>query len=112
MTAFTKENLNRDGMFLTFGPDRRFVARFKHCRNDMGRFTTFLIKNFTVEEFFDAVAADVPPLKILESKGFMSTNAKKACKRAGFPVTPEGFDAMIKASVAKFNAASKELVNV
>ena len=121
MTAFTKENLNRDGMFLTFGPDRRFVARFKHCRNDMGRFTTFLIKNFTVEEFFDAVAADVPPLKILESKGYMSRNAKRACKLEGFPVTPEGFDALVKDKAAKFteamlasgsSAASKDLVNV
>ena len=112
MTAFTKENLRKDGMYLTYtGPipvngKSGFIARFKHDRGDMGPFTTFLIKNFTVEEYFDAYAADVPPLKILESKGYMSRNAKRACKLAGYPVTPEGFKAVIEAQVAAHKAAA------
>tara|TARA_Y100000588_G_C13768068_1_gene716959 strand:- start:101 stop:466 length:366 start_codon:yes stop_codon:yes gene_type:complete len=110
---FTRENLRKDGMYLTYtGPlpanaKRGFIARFKTDRRDMGPFTTFLIKNFTVEEYFDAYAADVPPLKILESKGYMSRNAKAACKREGFPVTPEGFEAAVKASWAKWDAKRK-----
>ena len=30
MTKFNKSELNFDGMYLTYGVDRKFVARFKH----------------------------------------------------------------------------------
>ena len=112
MTAFTNDNLRKDGMYLSYtGPipangKRGFIARFKHDRGDMAPFMTFLKKNFTVEEYFDAYAADIPPLKILESKGYMSRNAKKACKRGGFPVTPEGFKELCPAGIAARRAVA------
>ena len=113
MTKFTKENLIENNEYLVYHPAHivagdvyskakvGFIARFKHDRKDMGPFKTFLIKNFTVEEYFDMYNDDVAPLKILQSKGYMSRNAKKACKRTGFPVTPDGFSQMIQAQVAE-----------
>lgn len=93
MTAFTKTNLKFDGMYLMYGtPDglnSTFVARFK--RGQSATFITFLIKNFTVEEYFDRLNKQEAPLTIAESKGYLLPHIKKWLKQYGYPVTVEGF---------------------
>lgn len=72
-----------------------FVARFKYSSADKGRFLTFLIKNFSVEEFFAAVNAPNPnnpwnnpfsPAPVLAAKGYISSTIRKGMKRAGYTV--------------------------
>ncbi len=75
MTNFTKENLSTVGGYVQYHPyadnyyeGRKFVARFKYARS--GSFKAFLIKNFTVEEYFAQLDAGVAPLRIVEEKGY------------------------------------------
>jgi len=80
MTAFTKDNLVKNGMYIHYVADgeRRFVARFKHARDGQATFMTFLRKNFTVEEYFHELEVnDVPPLKIVEEKGYLLPHIKR-----------------------------------
>lgn len=72
-----------------------FVARFKYSSADKGRFLTFLINNFTVEEFFAAASAPNPtnpwnnpfsPAPILAARGYISATVRKGMKRAGYTV--------------------------
>lgn len=90
MDKFIKENFNYDGMYLTYGPDRRFVARFKYIKF-CASFKSFLIKNFTTSEYFSAYDSGTSPLDILESKGFMTPQAKKLCKQNGMTATQENY---------------------
>lgn len=79
MTKFEKAGFNFDGMYLTYGEDRRFVARFK--RGGMASFKSFLVKNFTVEQYFYFTETlRHPPLTVLELKGYVSPAMKKAIK--------------------------------
>ena len=56
----------------------RFVARFKYNKSRKGRFLTFLIKNFTPEEYFERLEKNgESPLEILESKGFDPLSKKQ-----------------------------------
>jgi hypothetical protein len=107
MTKFTKENIVNDGMYLHYAADgeRKFIARFKHARDGAGTFKTFLIKNFTVEEYFAQYDAGVAPLKIVEEKGYLLPHIKTWLKRAGYPVTKAGFEQYIQDNIAKRNAA-------
>ena len=80
-TRFFKENFPFDGLYLVYGlgqytKDRRIVARFKYSRRDKASFIKFLIANFTVEEYFNAMD-DMAPGAILESKGWVSPTVKK-----------------------------------
>lgn len=102
---FTRKDFNWDGMYLTYGTDRRFVARFKRQKKDRAGFTSFLIKNFTVEEYFAAYDAGKSPVDILESKGYVTLTVRQIITRAGYPGTLEGRDAYIKAQVAARRAA-------
>jgi len=72
----------------------KFVARFK--RGGRGSFLTFLCKNFTVEEYFSQLDAGEAPLKILETKGYVSPNVRKILKQFGYEVSPEGLRKMIQ----------------
>lgn len=83
-----------------------FVARFKN--GGKPQFLNFLIKNFTVEEYFDLAGGienrGMAPLTILETKGYLSPNARKAIKAANdsgadYPLTLEGFNQMIRDEV-------------
>lgn len=75
----------------------KFVARFKYAStSSKGPWITFMIKNFTVEEYFGRLDAGETPLGILESKGFILSHVKKMLKRGGYPVTQEGLTQMIK----------------
>ena len=105
MFMFKKENFDLHGGYLTYdmnnGEHRKFVARFKYGGGS-GSFKTFLIKNFTPVEYFNRLES-VPsetPLAILESKGYMTPMAKKACKDIGLNATPENYKTAIKAKVA------------
>jgi hypothetical protein len=88
MTAFDKTKFNFDGMYLEY--EGRFVARFKYVRSNVSGFRAFLIKNFTVEEYFERRAQEEAPLHILESKGYVSAHIRKWLIEAGLPPTPEG----------------------
>lgn len=102
MSKFTKENFNWDGMYLTYGSERKFVARFKHRGGDCASFTNFLIKNFTVEEYFDLTEKqNVLPLKALENKGYVSPTVKKILKNSGFPPTREGVNMFFEAQAKR-----------
>lgn len=97
MTKFIKDQFNFDGMYLTYGTDRKFVARFK--RGGMAHFRSFLIKNFTVEEYFARREANDAPLTIVESKGYVSPIVGKILKSMGYPVTQEGKQAYLNSLV-------------
>ena len=109
MNKFNKELFNYSGGYLTYGqyPDRpKFVARFKYKGGDKAGFQSFLLKHFTVEEYFGRLAAGEAPLTILESKGYVSANLKKALKAAGFAPTQEGKSMYITQQVAKYATAA------
>ena len=95
MTKFNNKEFNYDGMYLTYGTDRRFVARFKN--GGMVAFKKFLRENFTVGEYFDLLEnQDLPPLKVLEIKGYVSPNVARILKHRGYPMTLEGRTQMIR----------------
>jgi hypothetical protein len=96
---FVKEQFNFDGMYLTYGPERRFVARFKR-RSDKGSFQAFLIKNFTVEEYFDRIEAKESPLMIVEDKGYILPHIKRWLKERGYEVSKAGFEKWMKNQAA------------
>ena len=102
MTTFVKDNFNYDGMYLTYNNDstqhygnNEFVARFKYVKF-AGAFKYFLIKNFTTDEYFARYKAGESPLTILESKGFVTPQAKKLCKQYGMEPTNENYMAIIR----------------
>jgi len=96
---FNKDNLIYSGGYLHYvDPEgkQKFVARFKHMPSSKGTFITFLIKNFTVEEFFDRSDAEEAPLEILQSKGYLLPHIKKVLKSVGYPVSPDGYEQYLK----------------
>ena len=104
MTKFINKEFNYDGMYLTYGADRRFVARFKY--GGMVAFKKFLRENFTVVEYFDLLENEgLAPTKILETKGFVSPNVAKILKQRGYPVTLEGRSQMIRDDIKRRAAA-------
>lgn len=105
MTKFAKENFTNSGGYVTYGEDRKFVARFKYAKSGTGSFITFLIKNFTVEEYFDRMAAGDAPLKILEDKGYLLPHIKTWLKRDGYEVSKAGFDKYIQDRIDARKAA-------
>jgi hypothetical protein len=109
-TAFTKENLLKDGAYITYAPNGRrwdeanlFVARFKRTRG-AGSFMTHLRKNWTVEDYFAAYDGGKAPLTIVKETGYLLPHVKKMLKERGYPVTPEGFTALIDADIARHEA--------
>ncbi len=108
MTKFNKELFNYHGGFLTYGqyPDRpKFVARFKYKAGNRAGFQSFLIKNFSVEEYFGRLEAGEAPLTILESKGYVAAHIKKMLKESGFTPTVEGFRQYVAGRVAQYATA-------
>ena len=99
MTAFTKETLLNDGMYVFYVPegnmtpnaDRKFVARFKHARSGAGSFCAFLIKNVSVEHYFAEMAKGKPPLAIVEPLGYLLPHIKRMLKNAGYTADRAGF---------------------
>jgi hypothetical protein len=67
-TQFTKENLIKDGMYLLFGTERKFVARFKYrlAPVTMAKFRKELIANHNPESYFADMESGKTPLGILK----------------------------------------------
>lgn len=88
MTKFERSKFQYHGGYLTYGDDRRFVARFKHVPSNRPKFVSFLIKNFTVEEYFSLLETPSPecfgncyaPQEILEMKGYVAAHIMKWLK--------------------------------
>lgn len=88
------------GMYLNYqrteGERSVFIARFKYRRSDQAGFISFLIKNFTVEEYFERMENGESPLNILESKGYLGASVKRDLKNVGFEPTLEGRTSYLK----------------
>jgi hypothetical protein len=85
MTKFNPEQFVYDGMYLQY--QGQFVARFK--RGGKTEFVKFLVKNFTVEEYF-AARETLQPVEVLETRGFVSAKIKRYLKLMGFAPTAAG----------------------
>jgi flavodoxin len=90
MTKFDKSQFTYDGMYLTY--QGKFVARFK--RGGKQEFLNFLVKNFSVDEYFAKLSGSTP-IQVLETKGYVAPKVKKLLKIAGYPQTQAGFDAYL-----------------
>jgi len=97
MTQFTKTNLTKFGDTVSYfdGEKSHFVARSKYKSGSLGGMITFLIKNFTAEEYLGRLVAGEYPLPIMESKGYIQPHIKKWLKEAGLPVTREGYQTFV-----------------
>ena len=105
MTKFAKENFTNSGGYITYGEDRKFVARFKYAKDGAGSFITFLIKNYTVEEYFNLLDCGMAPLMIVQEKGYILPHIKRWLKRDGYEVSKAGFDKYIQDSIERRKAA-------
>lgn len=66
MTKFDKALINKDGEYVTYGSDRKFIARFKHRGPfTKAKFLKELVANHTVESYFAEIEAGKAPLAIL-----------------------------------------------
>ena len=68
MNKFSKDNLKKEGQYLLFGPERKFVARFKYRGPfTMSKFRKELIANHTPDSYFYALDRGIAPLTILKN---------------------------------------------
>ena len=108
MTAFTKENLVKQGAYVMYvtpeNPRGRFVARFKYGRGGMGTFMTHLRKKWTVEDYFAKEDEGLAPLEIVKLTGYISPHIKKWLKQSGYPVTTEGEKQWLRDQVSAWEA--------
>jgi hypothetical protein len=91
MTKFIKEEFIKVAGYVHYNADRngeRFVCR-NRVASHSNPFITFLIKNFTVEEYFALRGKGIAPLTILQTKGYISPNMRKVLKAANLPMTLE-----------------------
>jgi hypothetical protein len=98
MTKFVKGMFQINGDFITYcdGTNtKKVVARFKYAKSSQASFISFLIKNFTVEEYFTRLKTEYSPLAILQSKGYMLAHVKKLLKDAGYSTDKAGLDAYV-----------------
>lgn len=102
MTSFVKEKFQDDGLYVNY--DGKFVARFKYAKGGKASFIKFLIKNFTVEEYFSALEGGKGPLQIAEEKGYLLPHIKKALKKGGYTVDKAGFKKMAQDQVDAYLA--------
>ena len=82
MTKFERESFEFFGDTLTY--KGRFVARFKYNKSGLAGWISFMIKNISVEEYFDAYEAGNAPLQIMNAFGYVSPNIKKAIKMGSY----------------------------
>jgi len=75
MSKFIREKFQKSGEYLKY--DGKFIARFKHKPGAAGTFQTSLMKNFEVEEYFYLMDKKLPPLTILESRGYILPHIRK-----------------------------------
>jgi len=118
MTRFTTDNLRIEGTNLIYMPDgyntpytdRHVVARFGGTQQGAiwqldhtgyESFADFIRNNFTVEEYFDHIAAGEDPLTAAKGKGYLLPHVKIWLQEDGYPITSEGFKQMIEDQTAK-----------
>ena len=101
MTQFSNENLNDANGWLSYGPERKFVANFAKRGGGKATFIKFLIKNFTVEEYFEMLDAGKAPLAIVEAKGYVLPHIKTMLKQRGLPQTQAGLTIMLQQNISK-----------
>lgn len=66
MSKFNKSLINKDGEYVTYGADRKFIARFKHKGPfTKAKFIKELIANHSVEGYFAEMEAGKAPIAIL-----------------------------------------------
>ncbi len=72
MKRFVKDEFDYHGGYLTYGPERKFVARFKH-RGPVTRakFMAALVKHYDPDSYFMRLKLDAP-LKILMDDGILT----------------------------------------
>lgn len=69
MNKFNKEDFRKEGKYLLWGPERKFVARFKYSGPfTMAKFRKELIANHTPESYFEEYSNGKAPLEILRDK--------------------------------------------
>ena len=104
MTSFVKSQFyGSEYVDYNIGNTSKFVARFKYARGSKASFISFLIKNFTVEEYFGRLAAGEQPLTVLNSKGYIQPHIKKRLKELGYEVSAAGFEKLIQDQVNSRN---------
>ncbi len=101
MTKFSKENLNDSNGWLSYGPEHKFVANFSKRGGGKATFVKFLIKNFTVEEYFALLDCGMAPLMIVQERGYVLPHIKKWLKERGLPQTQAGLTIMIEQNIAR-----------
>ena len=105
MTQFVKEKFIFSGAYLYY--EDRFIARFKYQAAACKTYATFLIKHFTVEEFFaiadahEAAQRDGSayksgygggPYKVAEARGYLMPHIKKWLRDGGYEVNRSGYE--------------------
>jgi hypothetical protein len=121
MTKLIKANFTNDAGYVTY--DGKFVARFKY--GNRAGFIAFLVKHFTVEEYFTMLDSKHPsgsrtlaPAEVLETKGYICDNTKRAVKltnaRTGsnYPLTRAGATRMIQDNINAERVAKGQPVHV
>lgn len=104
MTSFVKSQFyGSEYVDYNIGNTSKFVARFKYARGSKSSFISFLIKNFTVEEYFGRLAAGEQPLTVLNSKGYIQPHIKKRLKELGYEVSSAGLEKLIQDQVNSRN---------
>lgn len=104
MTAFIKENFYSNSGYIDYNTRdgvNKFVARLKYVKGAKASFISFLVKNFTEDEYFGRLASGEAPLTILESKGYMLPHIKRVLKEHGYPQTLAGRAQYINDLVAR-----------
>lgn len=98
MANFNKNNFNYSGGYLTYNvgtlekPKYVFIARFRN--GSRSSFISFLIKNFSVQDYLSRLDNREAPLEILNSAGYISPNVRKVLKSYRLPATQEGLVAL------------------
>lgn len=97
MTKFNKDSFYGSEYVNYTMPDgtNKFVARFKYNKSNKASFISFLVKNFSVEEYFDLLQSGTAPLPILQAKGYVSPTVKKLLAKKGYPATAAGYKMML-----------------
>ena len=80
----------------------RFVARFKYAKGDKASFIRFLVKNFSVEEYFGMLDAGKAPLEVLQTKGYVQSHVKRILKSLGYEPTLAGQEKYLADRVAQY----------
>lgn len=65
-----------------------FIGRWKYGKSGMGEFKRFLMKNFTPDQYLDAIEQKgATPMGVLEAAGFISKQEREKCRKYGLEET-------------------------